>query len=231
MMQSTPVKKSAYAAIGAPQNLVATLRDRISSARAALEDFRDRLPDEAVAAFDQWAEDGERLVETWTEDMRERRRVVEDTVRDRAGTAREVGRGLSATVREGAAPVDAIDGIGPVYAERLVGAGVVTTAALIERCRSAEATVTLAEQTGISISQLRMWADSADLARVEGIGEEYRSMLNDLGVATIESLATADAGQLHARATERHHESGAPSVVPSEQTFGEWIGRARKLAA
>jgi predicted flap endonuclease-1-like 5' DNA nuclease len=222
MAQDTTVKTSMYAAIGAPVQLMSTLRTRITAARDAFDDLRDRFPDEAGSAFDQWADEGERLVETWGNELSSRRAAVGKAVRDRTGTLREVGRGFAA-IADAPAPVDDIDGIGPVYAEKLARAGVPTAGALIERCRTQTAAEALSEQTGISTGLLLGWAESADLTRIDGIGNHTMAMLNGLGVVTLEHLAHADASDLRSRAVDRYGDSGLVSSIPSEATMAGWI--------
>lgn len=217
-----------YAAIGAPVEFAATVRNRMSAAREAFDALRDRLPDDAVRAFDDWAAEGERLVDSWSGELKERGRAVGDAVRQRAGTVRETGRGL-ASISDAVAPVDRVDGIGPAYAEKLVRAGVPTVGALIERCRNSDAVATLAEQTDISPAMLEKWARSADLTRLDGVGSETMVMLNGLDVVTLDDLAEADTNELRRRALDRYEDSELVSAIPSRETLDAWADEARRL--
>lgn len=88
------LRKSAYVAVGAPVHLAKVLRERISSAREAIDQTRDRLSDEAAEAFDQWVDEGERLMSSLTEDFRERREDIEHRVeRGRADLERRLEHG------------------------------------------------------------------------------------------------------------------------------------------
>lgn len=85
-------------------------------------------------------------------------------------------------------PVAKIEGIGPTYAEKLLAAGIRTTAALLERAKDPRGRKALAGETGIEESKVLKWANMADLMRVRGIGEEYSELLEAAGVDTVKEL-------------------------------------------
>lgn len=228
-MPQDTLKKSAYVAVGIPASLIASLKERMSAASKTIDEFRDRLSDEAEAAFDDWVAEGEALVDSLTEPLRHRGEDLEDRIASRTEIARDVGRGVAVTLTEPIVAIDEIDGIGPAFAEELVKAGVVSTRALVERCRNKESTARLADQTGIGISLLDKWSASADLTRIGGVGDEYMALLNGLGVATIEAMARQDAGDLRQRAVAVNEETELVEVIPSEKTFSIWIERSTHL--
>lgn len=230
MTQST-LKKSAFVAVGIPVHLMSLLRDRVASTRDAVEDLRDRLSEDAQAAFDEWVAEGERLVASLRGQVRDRRESVTGTVRNGAGKAKDVGRGLAATLTAPVVSIDEIDGIGPAYAEKLAAAGVISTRALVERCDSPEAIARLSDQTGIPTALIERWVASADLSRVKGVGDEHMSLLNRIGVGSISSLAAANAADLHRRTVALEEDVPARvSAIPSEATFEDWIRQAKGLA-
>jgi predicted flap endonuclease-1-like 5' DNA nuclease len=235
-MPDSSLKKSAYVAVGIPAHLLSHLRDRIAAASEAVDAMRDRLGDEAQRAFDEWVEEGERLVTSFNRRLQGVREDVVDTVqegrqglRTGAATARDVGRGVVATLAEPIVPIDEIDGVGPAYAEKLATAGVISTRALLERCATDAARERLADQTGISAALLERWAESADLTRVNGIGDEHMTVLNQLGIGTMEALAAADAGDLHDRASAIDADAGLGTPVPAAASFARWITQAGRL--
>ncbi len=230
MTQST-LKKSAYVAVGVPVHLMSLLRDRVASTRDAVEDLRDRLSEDAQAAFDEWVTEGERLVASLRGQVRDRQESITGTVRSSAGKAKDVGRGLTATLTEPVVSIDEIDGVGPAYAEKLATAGVISTRALVERCDSAEAIARLSDQTGIATALIERWVASADLSRVKGVGDEHMSLLNRIGVGSIAALAAANAADLHRRTVALEEDVPARvSAIPSEATLGDWIRQAKALA-
>lgn len=229
-MSQDTLKRSVYAAVGIPTYLVVLSREQVSCARGAISEFRDRLPGEAHEVFDGFADEGEKVVATIGDRVRDTRDSIEETVRRRTAMTEDVTRGLGATLTEPIVPIDEVDGIGPVYADELAAAGVISTRALLERCRSEEALLRLADQTGIAAGLLEKWVGAVDLTRINGIGEEHMSLLNRLGIGSLEVMARADAADLRARALEIEEVMPQMSAVPGEATLTGWIRDAGRLA-
>ena len=66
-----------------------------------------------------------------------------------------------------------IEGIGPVYAEKLSGIGITTVEALLKAGASPKGREELAEKTGISHKLLLEWVNLADLFRIKEIGRAH----------------------------------------------------------
>jgi predicted flap endonuclease-1-like 5' DNA nuclease len=75
-----------------------------------------------------------------------------------------------------------IESIGPIYAERLLAAGLNTTEDLMKVGASPGGREDLAAATGISDKLILRWVNVADLFRIEGVGEEYSDRLEAAGV-------------------------------------------------
>jgi predicted flap endonuclease-1-like 5' DNA nuclease len=82
-----------------------------------------------------------------------------------------------------------IEGIGKVYAEKPVAAGIKTAEALLEAGCKAKAREEIAAKAGIPVKLILEWVNLADLMRIEGVGEEYSDLLEEAGVDTIAELA------------------------------------------
>lgn len=229
MVQDT-IKKSAHVAVGLPVHLVRVLQERLALTQEMVHELRGRLSEEAVAAFDRWVEEGEKLVSGITENLQERRETIEASMERSIETAKDVGRGLGVTLTTPIVPVETIKGLGPKYAEALGDAGVISTRALVERCSTAEAIERLSEQTGIGVGMLTKWVAAADLSRIDGVGDDAMTLMNGVGVGTLDQLAKEDAAGLHARARSFADETAIVSAVPSEESFAGWIAVAKKLA-
>src|ERR1700712_4548993 len=68
------------------------------------------------------------------------------------------------TMREGGTmKIEEIEGVGPTYAAKLSGAGVLTTEHLLERGGSATGREALATETGQSHAQVLEWVNHVDL--------------------------------------------------------------------
>ena len=70
-----------------------------------------------------------------------------------------------------------IEGIGPVYAEKLNAAGIVNADQLLEKCAATAGRKALEEETGISGKRILTWTNHADLYRVKGIGPQFAELL------------------------------------------------------
>jgi predicted flap endonuclease-1-like 5' DNA nuclease len=225
------LKRSAHIAVGIPVSLAANLRDRIAGARDRIEGVRDRISDEARDVFARSVDEGEHVVDTVRRRVQGRRDRIEEAVGGGVAAATDVGRGVATMLTEPFVPVDQIDGIGPAYAEKLARAGVMSTRALIERCATSDAIARLADQTDVPSALIERWAAAADLTRVDGIGEEHMSLLNRLGVPSVDALAHEDPADLRARTIALENDvPGRVSAVPSQATFAGWIEQAAALA-
>src|SRR5574341_453175 len=95
--------------------------------------------------------------------------------------------------------VTEVEGIGQVYGEKLLKAGVETAEALLKKGATPRGRARLSKKTGISEKMLLQWINHVDLFRVKGIGEEYADLLEVAGVDTIPELARRVPENLHAK--------------------------------
>ncbi len=122
-----------------------------------------------------------------------------------------------------------IEGIGPVYAEKLTAAGVDTVEELLTEGGSANGRKTLAEKTGLTTSQLLEWVNRADLMRINGVGSEYADLLEASGVDTVKELATRRADNLHAKMLEVNTAKSLVRRPPSMADVEKWVAEAKTL--
>jgi len=129
------------------------------------------------------------------------------------------------------ANIATIEGIGPVYAEKLTAAGVKTVEALLDAAKDPKGRQTLAEATGLDASRILKWANMADLMRIKGVGEEYSELLEAAGVDTVKELKHRNADNLHAKMEEINEAKKLVRQTPSLKAVGEWIEQAKTLPA
>lgn len=129
------------------------------------------------------------------------------------------------------ANIATIEGIGPVYAEKLAAAGIKTVEALLDAAKDPKGRQTLAEATGIDASRILKWANMADLMRIKGVGEEYSELLEAAGVDTVKELKHRNAENLHAKMEEINEAKKLVRQPPSLKSVGEWIEQAKTLPA
>lgn len=84
-----------------------------------------------------------------------------------------------------------VEGIGPVYAEKLRQAGVASTARLCY-----ENPATLAETIGAPEKTVRSWQAMAQLMKVSGIGPQYAEALARAGIMGIDELKRRSAARM-----------------------------------
>lgn len=124
-----------------------------------------------------------------------------------------------------------IEGIGPVYAEKLVAAGVKTVEALLEKGASLKGREMLAEVTGISEKLILEWVNLADLMRIKGVGEEYSDLLEEAGVDTVKELKHRNPDNLYKALVEINIEKKLVRRVPTLKEVQKWIAEAAELPA
>jgi NADPH:quinone reductase-like Zn-dependent oxidoreductase len=120
-----------------------------------------------------------------------------------------------------------IEGIGPVYAEKLREIGIKTTIGLLEAGSTSQEREEIAEKTGISPRLILEWVNMADLMRIKGVGEEYSDLLEEVGVESVVALSQRNPEDLHARLCETNREKRLVRRVPSLNAVERWVALAR----
>ncbi len=125
--------------------------------------------------------------------------------------------------------IEEIEGIGPAYGEKLRKAGIADTDSLLKLCCGAPGRKRVAEETGLSASQLLGWANAADLFRVSGVGPEFAELLEASGVDTVKELAQRNAANLAAKLAEVNGQKKLTRRVPDEAAVAAWVEQAKGL--
>ena len=122
-----------------------------------------------------------------------------------------------------------LKGIGPVYAEKLVAAGVITADDLLERCAAPKGRKELAEATGITEKLILKWTNYADMFRIHGIGPQFAELLEAAGVDTVKELSHRVPANLAAKVAEVNEEKKLVRRVPVEAELQKMIEEAKTL--
>jgi predicted flap endonuclease-1-like 5' DNA nuclease len=123
----------------------------------------------------------------------------------------------------------AIEGIGPVYAEKLQEVGVQTVEALLKRGATPQGRQELAEVTDLGNTRILEWVNHADLFRIKGVGEEYSDLLEEAGVDTVPELAQRNPENLFAKMKEVNAEKELVRRVPPLSAVQSWVEQAKQL--
>jgi predicted flap endonuclease-1-like 5' DNA nuclease len=139
---------------------------------------------------------------------------------------------MSVTVREDRtlANIEDVEGIGPVYAEKLAAAGITTTDGLLGAGAKPSGRASLEASTGIAHSLILEWVNHVDLMRIKGVGSEYSDLLEAAGVDSPAELAHRNAANL--ATTVQEVVAARPSIVrrvPSESELSDWISQSKDL--
>ena len=122
-----------------------------------------------------------------------------------------------------------VEGIGEVYAKKLLEAGITDTAILLEKCCKPAGRKALAEATGISSKLILTWTNHADLMRIKGIGPQFSELLEAAGVDTVKELRNRNAENLAAKILEINEEKHLVRRVPVLKEVVKMINQAKEL--
>ena len=122
-----------------------------------------------------------------------------------------------------------IQGIGPVYAEKLTAVGIQTVPQLLEKGKTAKGRKELEEATGIRHDLILTWVNHADLFRVKGVGPQFSELLEAAGVDTVKELAHRNAANLAKTMAEVNAKEHRTRRVPTEAELQRMIDLAKEL--
>ena len=123
-----------------------------------------------------------------------------------------------------------IQGIGPVYAEKLIAAGIETVDQLLAKGAAPKGRKALEEETGIRGDLILTWVNHADLFRVKGVGPQFAELLEAAGVDTVKELRNRNAANLAAKMLEVNEAKHLTRRTPVEKEVQKYIDAAKELA-
>jgi len=123
-----------------------------------------------------------------------------------------------------------VEGIGPVYAERLIALGIKTTNKLLKKGATPKGREEIAEKSGIDAGLILEWVNHADLFRIKGVGEEYSDLLEEAGVDTVPELAQRNPENLYAKLVETNDMKKLVRQLPSQRQVSDWVTQAKTMS-
>ena len=124
-----------------------------------------------------------------------------------------------------------IQGIGPVYAEKLEAAGIKKVSDLLEIGKTAKGRKELEDKTGIRHDLILTWVNHADLFRIKGVGPQFAELLEAGGVDTVKEFAHRNAANLVKKLEEVNEKEHRTRRVPTEKEIQKMIDQAKELPA
>ena len=122
-----------------------------------------------------------------------------------------------------------IEGVGDIYAEKLVAAGINKVSELLEKCAAVKGRKDLAEATGISEKLILRWTNHADLFRINGVGPQFAELLEAAGVDTVKEFRHRVAENLQPKLEEVNSEKHICARVPAVAEIQKMIDQAKEL--
>ena len=122
-----------------------------------------------------------------------------------------------------------VQGIGPVYAEKLIAAGIENSDQLLEKCKTPAGRKALEEATEISGKLILTWTNHADLYRIKGIGPQFAELLEAAGVDTVKELAHRVPANLAAKCAEVNEAKHLCGRVPAVIEVQRMVDQAKEL--
>lgn len=125
--------------------------------------------------------------------------------------------------------ISEIEGIGPVFANKLGDAGVKTVEDLLKNGATKAGRKKLAAEAGIDEGKILDWVNMADLFRIKGIATQFAELLEAAGVDTVKELRNRNAANLHAKLVEVQAEKKITRAVPGLKQVESFIEQAKAL--
>ena len=125
--------------------------------------------------------------------------------------------------------IEDVEGIGPVYGEKLRAVGISAVDKLLELGATKSGRSSLAKETGISEKEILKWVNHADLFRIAGVGPQFAALLEAAGVDTVKELRNRNAENLYSKIGEVNEEKKLVRRLPSLSQVEEMIELAGTL--
>ncbi|WP_250632176.1 DUF4332 domain-containing protein [Rhodoflexus caldus] len=125
--------------------------------------------------------------------------------------------------------IDEIEGIGPVFAEKLGNAGIKTVEQLLEACATKKGREKVAADTGIDEGKILTWTNMADLFRIKGVSSQYAELLHAAGIDSVKELKHRKPENLHAKMLEVNEEKKLVRQVPALSMVESFVKQAAEL--
>lgn len=122
-----------------------------------------------------------------------------------------------------------LEGVGPVYAEKLNTAGINTTDDLLTAGGTKAGRKKLADDSGIDEGKILTWVNHSDLHRLDGVAGQFSELLEAAGVDTVKEFATRNAVNLEAKMIEVNEAKNLSGRVPSSDSLQKMIDQAKTL--
>ena len=122
-----------------------------------------------------------------------------------------------------------IEGVGEVYAPKLIAAGINDTDALLEKCAKPAGRKALEEATGISGKLILKWTNHADLMRIKGVGPQFSELLEATGVDRAKGRRSGKPAEVAPELEEVNVAKNLVNRVPALVEVERMVAQAKEL--
>jgi len=126
-------------------------------------------------------------------------------------------------------PLEKVEGIGKISAQKLSWAGIESAETLLERGATRRGRQVIAGETGLSSKRILEWVNHVDLFRIKGVGEEYAELLEEVGVKNMMALAHSSPENLAEKIAQVNEARNLVRRQPSLKVIKRWVKEAQKL--
>ena len=126
-------------------------------------------------------------------------------------------------------PLEYVEGIGPVFAEKLKAIGLVNCLDFLKAGATRKGREEIVEKSGISSRLILKWVNHIDLYRIKGVGSEYADLLEAAGVDTVIELAQRNPANLFGKMNEVNAARELVRKPPTAAQVEDWTAQAKGL--
>jgi len=207
--------------------IASTLQEYTGQATSQVKDTVSKLSDVAQQTSTNVKQAGQNVVNTTKQAATQTTQAVQSNI-----SASPMSSGN--TAGKGSSPNDqlsTIPGMEPEPQSRLESEGITTTYQLLARTATKEERAELAQKIGMTTNMLRMLVDRADLMRLQGVGPDVATMLEEAGVNGCKDLQHRNPEHLYATLTKAQETGKTVSRPPTLEQITQWIADAMTVVA
>lgn len=203
--------------------IASTLQEYTGQASSQAKDMMGKLSDVVQQASSNVKQVGQNVADT-------AKQVTTQPTQNISSHAPSTMSSGSTTSVEEAPPLNdslsTIPGMEPEPQSRLEAEGIYTTHQLLARTATKEERAELAQKIGMTTNMLRTLVDRADLMRLQGIGADVATLLEEAGVNGCKDLQHRNPEHLYATLTKAQQNSKIVSQPPELEQITQWIAEA-----
>lgn len=125
--------------------------------------------------------------------------------------------------------VEKIEGIGRIYGYKLRKMGISSIKDILNVGSTRKGRNEVAKEIGVSPSTIFRWVNRADFFRINGIGKQYSSLLEESGVNSVKDLAYRDPYRLYSQMKNINWKKNLVKRTPPYNKVKAWVENAKGL--